>query len=251
MSGHKDATGYLLALRAEIPYDWFSYACDLALSATDQTVGADNSLKLVALFLQKEKYTPKTAPHAETKATTVRELVRQFPNCQMIIFTHNWDLFVQTQIIFNKAHLSNDMEVKVMENCAIVESYSEKVDDLTKQIGQMLALSGDFDSGQKEKISGLMRRFIESVVNKYVFNGQRHQFKQRGQSVSNFEDYVRLVPLDATEAQRLSDLYGILSISEHDDPRNMYVSRSKRSFQGWYDEIVDIAKVLQSRRPKS
>ena len=179
----------------------------------------------------------------------LRELVRHLPNSQFIMFTHNWDLFVQCQVVFNKARLGNYMEVKVMENCSTLAEYSEKVDDLKQQISDVLALPGDLDSGQKERISGLMRRLIESVVNKNVFNGQRHQFKQRSQSVSVFDEFVRLVPLNQTEAQKLSDLYGHLSVSEHDDPRNIYVSRNKSSFQNWYDEIVNIESNLISRRP--
>jgi energy-coupling factor transporter ATP-binding protein EcfA2 len=187
--------------------------------------------------------------HVSFFVERLRELVRRFPDSQFIIFTHNWDLFVQIQVIFNKARLTHNMEVKVMENCALVEEYSEKVDELKQQVADMLALPGDFDSGQKEKISGLMRRLLESIVNKYVFNGQRHQFKQRRQSVSGFDEFVRLVPLTQQEAQKLSDLYGHLSVPEHDDPRNFYVSRNKTSFQTWFNDLCGIEDDLISRRP--
>jgi hypothetical protein len=59
MSGHKDATGYLLALRQEIPDDWFSFACDLALAASTSNLSPDDSKKLVGLYLGNEKYTPR------------------------------------------------------------------------------------------------------------------------------------------------------------------------------------------------
>lgn len=179
----------------------------------------------------------------------LRDLAIQCPQSQLIVFTHNWDFFVQVQVAFNKAALNNHLTVKVLEHCAIVESYSEKLDELHSEVQAMLALPGDFDAAQRERISGLLRRAIEAVVNRYVFNNQRHQFKQRSQSVSVFDEFVRLVPLNEAEAQKLSDLYGHLSVSEHDDPRNQYVGRNKASFKKWYDEITAVESSLKARRP--
>lgn len=179
----------------------------------------------------------------------LRDLARHFPHSQVIIFTHNWDLFIQIQLVFNKADLHNEMEVKVLENCAVIDAYTEKVDELKKQAENLITTPADLTTAQKEKLSGVMRRLIEAMVNKYVFNGLRHQFKQRSQSVSVFEEFVSLVPLTKQQAECLADIYGHLSITEHDDPRNAYVSRNKASFNKWYLEITDIERDLISRRP--
>ena len=98
-------------------------------------------------------------------------------------------------------------------------------------------------------MSGYMRRLIETIVNKLVFNGQRHQFKQKTTRVSEFQHFSKLVPLKQREAEKLRDLYSNLSITEHDDPRNAYVNRSKAMFQSWYTEIVTIENALLSRKP--
>jgi hypothetical protein len=44
-------------------------------------------------------------------------------------------------------------------------------------------------------------------------------------------------------------LYSHLSVSEHDDPRNFYVSRNKASFQKWYDELLAVESAIIARRP--
>ena len=179
----------------------------------------------------------------------LRDLALNCPKSQFVLFTHNWDFFVHVQLSFNKARLNNDMSVQVLEHCAIVEAYSEKVEELKTEIEGMLGTSGDFDTSQKERISGVMRRLVESLVNKHVFNGQRHQFKQRAQSVCVFDECIKLVPLLPAEAQKLSDLYSHLSVSEHDDPRNLYVSRNKASFQKWYGELAAVESAIIARRP--
>ncbi len=56
-------------------------------------------------------------------------------------------------------------------------------------------------------MAGKMRRLIEAVVNTHVFNHQRHQYKQRKHSVSEFHHYTKLVPLETAEATTLRDLY--------------------------------------------
>ena len=179
----------------------------------------------------------------------LRDLALSCPQSQFLLFTHNWDCFVHVQLMFHKARLSHDMSVQVLENCATIEEYSEKVEELKAEIERMLTATGEFETAQKERISGMMRRLVESVVNKHVFNGQRHQFKQRAQSVSVFEECIKLVPLLPAEAQKLSDLYSHLSVSEHDDPRNSYVSRNKASFQKWYNELSAVEAAIIARRP--
>jgi hypothetical protein len=90
---------------------------------------------------------------------------------------------------------------------------------------------------------------IEAVVNKHVFNGQRHQFKQKTLQVTAFHNFVKVVPLLPSEADTLRDRYADLSVSEHDDVRNAYVSKNKATFQQWYDEIVSIETSILGRRP--
>lgn len=187
--------------------------------------------------------------HVSLFVERLRDLVRHYPHSQFILFTHNWDLFVQVQRTFNKAGFDSFTEVKVLENCSHVESYTEKLDHLKVEIGSILVQAGDLDRLTEERLAGLMRRLIEAVVNTHVFNGQRHQFKQKTQNVSTFHNYLHLVPLLHQQADKLSDLYAHLSVSEHDDPRNNYTKRSRAGFQRWYDEIMAIENDLISRRP--
>jgi energy-coupling factor transporter ATP-binding protein EcfA2 len=187
--------------------------------------------------------------YTATFAERLRDYIRDNPTSQAIIFTHNWDFFVQMQNVLNRSNLNNFLAVMVLENCDVLEEYKEDLDDLKCKAQTILDTDGNLTKAQKEKLSGIMRRMIETVINTHVFNGQRHQYKQKSITVSVFHDFVKLVPLLPQEADRLRDIYASLSVTEHDDVRNAYVNKSEALFQQWHKEIVDIEKDIISRRP--
>jgi hypothetical protein len=93
-----------------------------------------------------------------------------------------------------------------------------------------------------------MRRLIEAVVNTHVFNNQRHQYKQKSQAVTAFQDFTKIVALVPSEATILHDLYAKLSITEHDDPRAAYMNTDKATFQARYDAIKAVESAVISRK---
>ncbi len=178
----------------------------------------------------------------------LRDYILQNPNKQLIVLTHNWDFFVYLQLIFNKAHLNNDVSVQVIEQCSIVAAYSEDVERIKNNLEQKLNETGFLSLEDKEYLSANLRRLIEFIVNKYVFNGQRHQYKQKTISVSTFDLFTKLVPLTANEARQFRDLYSNLSVPEHYDPRNHYRYIDRSTFNSWYNDICNIENNLISRR---
>jgi len=120
---------------------------------------------------------------------------------------------------------------------------------LKKDIEGILNAPGEPSKSQKEEIAGKMRRLIEALVNVYVFNQQRHQYKQKSQAISAFHDFTKIVPLLPAEATTLRDLYAKLSITEHDDPRNAYVNSDKAMFKTRYDQIQNIETAVVTRKP--
>ncbi|MES9862990.1 MAG: AAA family ATPase [Candidatus Thiodiazotropha sp. 4PDIVS1] len=178
----------------------------------------------------------------------LRDYIQNHPNTQIIVLTHNWEFFVQIQTTLNRARLNNKMAVHVLENCAAIDEYSENIDDLKRKIDTILAQTGEPTKPQKEVIAGNMRRLIEAIVNTHVFNKQRHQFKQKSQQVSAFDEFTKVVPLLTTEAQTLRDLFEKLSITKHDDPRNAYVNTDKAMFQTRYGAIKNIETAIVGRR---
>lgn len=178
----------------------------------------------------------------------LRDLIQAYPNRQIIMLTHNWEFFVQIQTTLNASRLNQHMAVHVLESCVAIAEYSENIDDLKNDVDATLALAGEPTKPQKEVMAGKMRRLIESVVNTHVFNKQRHQFKQKNQQVSAFEDFTKVVPLLPAEAQALRDLFAKLSITEHDDPRNAYVNTDKAMFQTRYNTITIIETAIVGRK---
>lgn len=178
----------------------------------------------------------------------LRDFAQAHPQHQIVVLTHNWEFFVNLQTTLNRAKLTNDLSVQVLENCASLGEYSEDVTALKTEIEAILAQAGEPTRAHKELLAGNMRVLIEAVVNTHVFAKQRHQYKQKTQQVSNFDDYTKLVPLLPAEAVVLRDLYAKLSVSEHHDPRNAYVNTDKATFQARYDQVKAIELAIVGRK---
>ena len=178
----------------------------------------------------------------------LRDYVTANVDPQIIIFTHNWEFFVQLQRTLNQSRLNHSLSVQVIENCCSAAEYSEKVDALDQSITAILNKPVEPSRKQKEELASNMRRLIEAIVNTHVFNNQRHQFKQKSQSVSDFQEFTKIVPLEQQEATILRDLYSKLSMPEHDDPRNSYMNSDKSMFQTRYQQIKSVENGIVSRK---
>jgi hypothetical protein len=140
------------------------------------------------------------------------------------------------------------MAVHVLENCVALAEYTGNITDLKSEIDAALSGAGEPTKAEKEILAGKMRRLLEAVVNAHVFNNQRHQFKQKSQPASAFQEFTKVVPLLLTEAQIFKDLYAKLSTMEHDDPTNAYVNTDKAMFQTRYDAIKNIESAIMGRK---
>jgi recombinational DNA repair ATPase RecF len=178
----------------------------------------------------------------------LRDVAQKYPERQIIVLTHNWEFFVQLQVTLNQAQLGGHLSVQTLENCVAIADYSEKIDELSRDIQAVLAQNGEPTQAEKEVMAGKMRRLIEAVVNTHVFNGQRHQFKQPRQEVSAYQKFTKVVPLLPDEANLLGDLFRKLSVPEHDDPRNAYVNTDKAAFQTRYKQIKDVEGAIIGRK---
>ncbi len=130
----------------------------------------------------------------------LRDLVRDQPLTQVIVLTHNWDFFVNLQSTMNRSPgLNARMTVQVLENCDVMREYKEEVEALCAEIEPVLAGPGEPSEDRKSQVAASMRRLAETVVNKYAFNNQRHQYKQKSQAVTEFHAF--------TKAARVNYLY--------------------------------------------
>lgn len=178
----------------------------------------------------------------------LRDYAKDNAQSQLIVLTHNWDFFANLQNTLNGSGLSGAFSVQVLEDCATVSEYVEKWEELCGQIDGYIGPKVEISPDEKSKLSALLRRLVERLTNSYVFNEQRHQYKIRTLQISNFKDFVKLVPLLPAEADRLKDLYANLSPLEHDDVRNYYSTKSIYQFGTWYDEIKSIKNAVEGRR---
>ncbi len=180
----------------------------------------------------------------------LRNLVRDQPETQVLVLTHNWDFFINLQATVNRSPgLNARMSIQVLEDCATVREYSENWDELCNEITPLLAGPAEPSADEKERAAGLMRRLIERLTNKHVFNEQRHQYKAKSLQVSEFHAFTKVVPLQPAEADTLRDIFANLSPPEHDDPRNFYTTRSRTQFNTWLGQIHATKAALEARRP--
>lgn len=188
--------------------------------------------------------------YIENYCIRLRNHVLSHSTRQLIVLTHNWEFFTQLQATLKRDGATNPNEYSVMllEGCTKVAEYSERIDELKRQIELVLSLPDEPTKMQKEDMAGDMRRLIETIMNKHVFADSRQQYKQRTQAVSEFHKFTQLVPLLPAEALELKDLFGKLSKSEHDDDRNSYVNTDKAMFQTRYDRIKKIESDIVARK---
>lgn len=179
----------------------------------------------------------------------LRNFIVSHPLKQIIVLTHNWEFFVNLQTVLNQHNLNNNLSVQIIENCSSVNVYQEKLEELKESISFVLSQANEPSKLEKETLAGNMRRLTENMINASVFNGQRHQYKQKSSAVSEFSRFTKLIPLTDQEATDLRDLYSKLSITEHDDPRNAYVNTDKSMFQTRYDQLIKIEQAILARRP--
>jgi hypothetical protein len=188
--------------------------------------------------------------YSENFSNRLARFCKSYPHRQVIIMTHSWECFVQTQLALKRADLGVDrVSIQVLEGCRHVAEYSEKVSELKSQIIEALSVNGEPSPEQKESLAGKLRRLIETTVNTYVFANERHQFKQKLQTTSKFEAYTKVTPISVDEAVELKELFSKLSPAEHDDPMNNYTTSSKAVFQTRFDRILAIARNIESRIP--
>jgi ABC-type Mn2+/Zn2+ transport system ATPase subunit len=188
--------------------------------------------------------------YSDNFANRLAKFCKEHPQRQVIVLTHSWECFVQLQLALRRKHLSQESSIQVIESCRQIAEYSDKLDALKEQINTILNMNGEPTPQEKESLAGDLRRLIETVVNSLVFNNERHQFKQKPQSVSTFEQFTKVTPLTVDEAALLKELFAKLSHSEHDDPLNDYTTASKASFQTRFDQIMQVASSIESRVPE-
>ena len=188
--------------------------------------------------------------YSENFSNRLARFCKSYPHRQVIILTHSWECFVQTQMALKRADLAVDhTSIQVLEGCRHVAEYSEKFFELKRQIIEALSVSGEPSPEQKESLAGKLRRLIETAVNTYVFANERHQFKQKLQSTSKFEAYTKVTPISVGEAVELKELFSKLSPAEHDDPMNNYTTASKAVFQTRFERILAISRSIERRIP--
>ena len=187
--------------------------------------------------------------HISNFCERLRDFATDNPDTQIIILTHNWDFFASFQLVLKRrGNLHNELSVQVLENCATIEEYVEKWDSLCAEIENILQMPEPVGDLYKEQLSARLRRLMERLVNGYVFNEQRHQYKVKSLKVTEFSSFTNIVPLTVEEAGQLRDLYANLSPSEHDDIRNQYTTRRLHEFRHWYQEICELKDAILQRR---
>jgi len=84
----------------------------------------------------------------------LRDFTQNHPTRQIIVLTHNWEFFRPASNDSQPSRACPHLSVQVLESCAVVADYSEKIDDLKKDVEAVLAAPGDPSKAKKEEIAG-------------------------------------------------------------------------------------------------
>ena len=185
--------------------------------------------------------------YVENFCCRLRDFISTHSTKQIIVLTHCWEFFTHLQL--QTKHLRDKKSVQILESDSTLGDYSERIEDLKKVIEPVLAASGEPSRETKKCLAANMRRLVEAIVNTHVFNEQRQQYKSKDIKVSVFREFTSLVPLTSDEANRLSDLFSKLSVTEHDDHRNLIVNTDKAAYQTRFEKIIDIETAIKARKP--
>lgn len=177
----------------------------------------------------------------------IRDCIKENPDKQIVLLTHNYSFFVQLIQIFNKSSIGSAFCPLVLDSCGLVERHSESISDLEAKIEAGL-IAMPFDAEVKTTLAKSVRLYIEAIVNTHVFNKCRKAY-HASPAISEFHKYVELVPLTPKEATTLCDIYRSVSPWEHDDIRTWYLNSEKPAVQTRYEEVKKIKDALESRKP--
>jgi len=179
----------------------------------------------------------------------IRDCIKENPQKQVIVLTHNYGFFIQLIQRFGQSSLGRDFSSLILESCGILEPHTEKIEDLEAKIENGLRAM-PFDKETKDHLAKYMRLYIESIVNHYVFNQCRRTYNPHTE-VSVFHKYMGVTPLTQDEATALSDIYSRVSPWEHDDYRTSYLNSDKDTFQTRYDKIKIIKEAIIARKKQT
>ena len=170
---------------------------------------------------------------------------------QIIIFTHDWYFLkdMQDSLVRSELKENKDFSVYVLNNCNEIYPNEENENKVQQKIECILDSNSHLNKDQEESLSFYMRKLIEVIVNKYVFNNQRTQYKRDKINPGMFYEYTKLKPLHEDEATTLTDLYSRLSPNSHDNPVPEFQKLDKEIFKSRYQQIKEIKTNLKQSNP--
>ncbi len=184
--------------------------------------------------------------YVENFCIKLKNYIRSNPEKQIIVFTHDWYFLKDLQFTLHESGLEENkgFDVFIVENCSDIKINIEKIDDLKKYIATQLAITTPISSAERDDITRAMRRLVETIINKHVFNNERTQFKRDKMAVSVFKNYVGLKPLTLDLASRLSDLYKKICPSSHDNPSTEFTNPDRAVLKTRFEALLEIEKEI-------
>ena len=99
---------------------------------------------------------------------------------QIIIFTHDWYFLkdIQDALVYDGFKEKDDFSVHILDNCDKLYLNVEKENEIKQEVENFLNNPGPLNEVERSSLSVFMRRLIETMINKHVFNNQRTQYKR-------------------------------------------------------------------------
>ena len=177
----------------------------------------------------------------------IRDFAKDNLDKQIIIFTHNWYFLknIQDELIMAKFKRDIDFSLYILKNCSSIEVNTEQINKIKYSITSILDKHTTLSKDEKISLTVNMRNLIEVMINKYVFNEQRMQYKRDKMNPSMFDKYINLRPLTEEEANSFKDLYNNLSRFLHDSNFDI-VDEDINNFKSYYSQLLNLENQLKN-----
>ena len=241
---------------------------DLAVSIKGKhplrTILSEGELKIysLALFFVEIEYDKKSTVvfddpvssldyiYTENLTRRIKKFAQENLDKQIIVFTHDWYFLkgIQDELIKSDFKEGRDFSLLVLESCSNVNINIEKLGKIKSYINSILKKE-KLLKNDKILLCRHMRVFIEAMINKYVFNEQRMQYKRDKTNPGVFKEYVKLRRLTEEEANTFYVLYNDLSIHLHDNDQQDFTSWDGKVFKSYYDRLLILEEDLRIKNP--
>ena len=158
----------------------------------------------------------------ERYAKRVVKYIKDNKKSQVVLFTHSISFLTHLMDVLQIEGFTNNkndqerepFEVMRLEECVLFTEYIEKYNAVKERLGKLFTRKSTNKKITLEEKMGTIisvRRFVELIIEKRIFNNQRYVNRSREASIGSFDKYTQIRPLEKGHAETMKGYWRKLS----------------------------------------